>query len=211
MKTFRDLKLIESTDEQEELINRVEQSLRNGWIRARDKEAEFKSNDGMDYRIFICSETSSRPELALFFCPDQNGYLYVCNIVPKGRELGKDGYNDVLEEFLVNFVKPGVQDLDIQIVITPAERTIDTSMSPELAQLLKQFSAAANKSSGGTHPLDERRFFDFIIQTHLEGSLLDETDLKELLVDDGWSEDNAFELSCKYRFGIDLLKHYGER
>lgn len=211
MKIFRDLKLIGSANEQEELINRIEQNLRNGWLRARDKEAQFKSEVRRDYRIFVCSETSSRPEVVLFFHRDQNGFLYLGSIIPKGGELGKDDYNAVLEEFLTLFIEPVAQGLDIQIVTTPAERTIDTPISRELAQLLKYFSVIANKSLGGTHPLDEQRFFDFIIQAHLEESLLDETELDELLVDDGWPEHYAFELSCKYRFGRDLLNHYGQR
>lgn len=81
-------------------------------------------------------------------------------------------------------------------------------MSPEMSKLLKQFSDAANKSSGGTHPLDEQRFFDFIVQAHEEKALLDETELRKLLVDDGWSSRHAQELSSKYSFGRDLLNHY---
>lgn len=211
MRTFRDLKLIGSADEQEKIIDRVEQSLRDGWTRDRGKEAEFASSHKLKYKIFICSKSASRPAAGLFFVADQNGYLYVCNIVPQELgSLGVDKYNALLNEFQIKFVEPAVKDFDIQIVTTPAERTIDNSMSPEMAQLLKCFSGAANKSSGGTHPCDEGRFFDFIIQAHEENALLDESQLSGLLTDDSWSKDDAFELSCKYRFGRDLLKQYSE-
>ncbi len=209
MKVFRDLKFIGSDSEQEKLLDQIEQHLDNGWIRARDKEIEFNSRDRMEYKIFTCSQAGSRPAAALFFCPDKNGYFYACNIVPKDvGELEQDGYNAIMSEFQTQFLEPASKGLDVQIITTPAERNIDNFMSPEIAQLLKRFSDAANKSSGGTHPLDESRFFEFIVQAHQENSLLNEGELKSLLVDDGWSEEYAFELSCNYRFGRDLLKHH---
>lgn len=83
-------------------------------------------------------------------------------------------------------------------------------MSPEMSRLLKKFSAAANKSSGGTHPLDEKRLFDFIIQAHKENASLAEGDFTDLLIEDGWTSEQAENLSSKYRFSRDLLNHYSE-
>lgn len=212
MKAFRDLKLIGSASEQERLIDLIEQQFSNGWTRDREREAKLKTRSGYDYIIFTCSETVSRPAARLSFIADKNGYLCVCDIVPQNvRELGKDRYNAILEEFLTQFIEPAAKGLDIQIVTTYGERTIDNAMSPEMSQLLKRFSAAANKSSGGTHPLDERRFFDFIVQAHNERALLDETELSGLLVDDGWSSEHAQKLSSNYRFGRDLLNHYSNQ
>lgn len=212
MKTFRDLKLIGSVGEQEKLLECVERSLKDGWVRDREKEAEFEFSHKLKYKIFVCSKSGSRPAAALFFITDRNNYLYVCNIVPRElEELGIEKYNALLEEFQSKVIEPAAKDLDVQIITTLAERTIDNSMSPEMAQLLKSFSAAANKSSGGTHPCDEERFFNFIVKAHQEGSLLDESQLSGLLVDDGWTDEDTFELSCKYRFGRDLLKHHDKK
>ncbi|MEP0873373.1 hypothetical protein NDA01_26795 [Trichocoleus desertorum AS-A10] len=211
MKSFRELKLIGSDSEQRRLITLIEQRLSNGWTRERERENQLNSRTGYEYIIFVCSETASRRAAGLSFVADENGYLGVSNIVPRDvGELSKDQYNAILEEFLTQFVEPAAQGLDIEIRTTSSERTIDNSMSPEMAQLLKRFSAAANKSSGGTHPLDERRFLDFIVQAHREGALLDEAQMSGLLIEDGWSSEHAQELSSKYRFGRDLLSHYGE-
>ena len=81
-------------------------------------------------------------------------------------------------------------------------------MSPKLSITLKRFLECANMGDGGSHPLDEKRFFDFIIQAHHERSLLDESTLRGLLIDEGWSEHHADKLSSKYCFGKDLLKQY---
>ncbi|MBW4576270.1 MAG: hypothetical protein KME08_13415 [Aphanothece sp. CMT-3BRIN-NPC111] len=205
MKSFFELKLIGISSEQEKLIDRIEYNLCDGWTRAKDMEADFQANDKIDYRIFVCP----KPIAALFLTSDENKYLYVCNIVPKeSNELGVDIYNTILEDFLTKLVEPAASGLDIRIVTTTADRSIDNSMSPELAEKFKHFSNLANKSSGGTHPSDERRLFDLIIQAHVEKSLLDESSLRELLVDEGWSEEQAYKLSIKYNFGMNLLKYY---
>lgn len=78
-------------------------------------------------------------------------------------------------------------------------------MSSEISRLLQVFSDAANKSSGGTHPADERRFFDFIIQAHREKAFLPEHEVSESLVEDGFTHDQASRLSSNYVFGRDLL------
>jgi hypothetical protein len=209
VKVFRELKLIGSASEQERLIGLIERQLTNGWTRDRGEEAKVKPRSGYDYIIFTCSEIMSRPAALLLFIADENDYLYVCNIVSKdGKALGEDRSNAILEEFLTQFIEPAAKGLDIEIFTNSDELTIDNAMSPEMSQLLRQFSGAANKSSGGTHPLDERRFFDFIVQAHNEKALLYETALSGLLVDDGWSSIHAQALSSKYIFGRELLNHY---
>ncbi|MFN6385865.1 MAG: hypothetical protein ACK400_17490 [Pseudanabaena sp.] len=211
MKVFRNLKLIGAASQQTRLIDLIEQQLSNGWVRDRKREAELKSQHGYDYTIFTCSKTASRPAAELSLITDKNGYLYVSNIVPKELgETSEDQYNAILEEFLNQFVEYAANELDIQIITTPDERSIDNAMSPEMSQLLKQFSAA-NKTSGGTHPLDKRRFLNFIVQAHNERSLLDEIELIELLLDEGWSNSHAQNLSSKYSFGRDLLKCYSNQ
>jgi hypothetical protein len=81
-------------------------------------------------------------------------------------------------------------------------------MTPEMSRLLKQFSDAANKSSSGTHSADEKRYYKFIIQSCKENEPLDELELRELLVNDGWTPEQAQSLSSKYSFGRDLLNYY---
>ena len=212
MKVFRNLKLIGAASQQTKLIDLIEQQLSNGWVRDREREVELKSQYRYDYTIFTCSKTASRPAAELSLITDENGYLYVSNIVPKELgETSEDQYNAILEEFLNRFVEHAAKELDIQIITPPDERSIDNAMSPEMSQLLKQFSAAANKTSGGTHPLDERRFLNFIVQAHNERSLLDEIELIELLLDEGWSNSYAQNLSSKYSFGRDILKCYSNQ
>ncbi|WP_283756401.1 hypothetical protein [Roseofilum casamattae] len=205
--------MIGSSQEQKNAIALIERNLKDGWSTepemATQTTSRFLPRGGKKYIVFSCSANTSRRAATLWLIPDENDYLYVCNIVPsKGGHLSEDEYNVILEEFLTKFVEPAALELNIQVITTPSERTIDNAMSPEMSELLKRFSDGANKSSGGTHPYDERRFFNFIIQAHQEKSLLDETKLCGLLMEDDWSEEDARELSSKYCFSRDLLNHY---
>lgn len=209
MQQFRDLKLIGNPNELSKLVEKIETSLCDGWIRAKDKEAILKNGYNSDQFVFLTPEDNSIPYASLHIDSDENGYLYICNIVPAEKsQLGKKNYNLILEKFLAKFVEPAVKDLDIRIVTTSAEKNINNSMSPELSEKLKRFSVCANKSTGCGHPCDQERFMDFIIQAHREGSLLDDSTLRGLLIDEGWSEYFADDLSSKYCFNRDVLKQY---
>lgn len=209
MKAHCELKLIGSPIEQEKLIQGIEKRLNNGWTRCKEMEAEARSSQKMEFKIFVCSQTDSRPAAALHFALDNNNDLWVCNIMSTKQErLSMDNCNSILEEFQTSFVEPAAKGLDIKVITTPAERNIDNLMSAEMAQRLRQFSATANKSTGGNHPLDEAIFFNFIIQAHQENAMLNESDLNGLLIEDGWSRNHADNLSRKYRFGRELLKQY---
>lgn len=211
MKDFSDLRLIGNSSELEKLIELIEQNLCDGWTRGKDNEIKLQNCSKVDYQIFTCSRTNLRRSAALFLTFDNNKYLYVCNIVPNEKgtsDLGIDGYNSILREFQTKFIEPIAKDLEIRVIVTPPELNIDNVMSSQLVANFRQFSDAANKASGGTHPNDEKRFFDFVIQAHTEKSLLDESTLRKLLIDEEWSEDHAYNLSIKYDFGRDLLKHY---
>ena len=213
MKDYPDVKIIANISEQKELIEKLEKNFKSsGWGRNLEKEKEYilKYPDIGDCFIFTCSNTESRPAAELSFHRDENGYLFVSNIVPEDTEyMDTNTYEFILEEFLTKFLEPTAQSLNIEIIVVPSERNIDSSsMSPEMAQLLKKFLSMANIADGGTHLCDEERLFDFIIQAHNEKSLLEEQVLKGLLIDNNWPEMQAQKIVSKYLFGKDLLNYY---
>lgn len=209
MQQFRDLKLIGSSSELEKFIERIETSLCEGWTKVENKKNTNVVTHRFTQFSFVSPQTHTRLQGRLSLAFDENGCLYVCNIVPlEYGQLEIKDYNSILEEFLTKFVEPTAQDLDIRVVTTTAEKNIDNAMSPELSIKLKRFSECANQSTGGSHPLDEKRFFDFVIQAHQENSLLDESTFRELLIDEEWSEDHADKLASKYCLGRELLKQY---
>ena len=211
MLTLRDLKLIVNSDKLKLVVTGIEELLNNGWIRDKQKETDWLSHAGIEFYCFTCSQTNERRACNLFLSTGEDGYLHVTTIMPgDGSSLSYSEYNHVLEEFHQLFLMPVGQKLDIRIVFPEAERSINNSMSPELATLLHTFSNAANKSSGASHPLDEKRWYAFLVAAHQEKSLLDVPTLRQLLEEDGWGEEEALELSTNYESARSLLRYYEE-
>lgn len=208
MKEFRDLKLFGSLEKLKLAIKGIEKILDNDWYREKEK-VNYQLGINPMY-CFICSETNKRRACGLYLAESKDGYLYVSNIVPrKVGELSHDEYNYVLEEFHQRFVMPVSQELDIRVIFNGAERSVDNSMSSELASLLRTFSACANKSTGASHPLDKKRWYAFLTTAHKEKSLLDAFTLRRLLIEEeDWFEDIASELANEYEEGRSLLAYY---
>ena len=67
-----------------------------------------------------------------------------------------------------------------------------------------QFINAANEQI--LHPLDWRRFYHFIHAAHQGRTKLSADELKKLLLEAGFSDENADELASIYHHGRGLLK-----
>jgi len=138
----------------------------------------------------------------LYVCPHSGEHdAYVSNIVPTtSSSIPSEEYVRILNDF---------RDLALGIFDAPAIlSTTDPSHFGAAFPSLQLFSGAANKSSGGTHPLDEARFLDFIAVSHRENIEISDGNLTDWLIEDGWPEDAAHDLADKYRFGKDLLERY---
>jgi len=210
VKVLRDLKLGVPSVQVEDLIARLEARLDDGW--SRDREAE-PSPERQPYDIrffyFVCNKKAEREPALLSLVQDRDGSIYVSNIVPKDKQhLSWNEYNYILEEFHDRFVKPVAEELHLKVVFTADEQTIEDWVSKESAEKLRYFSRAANKSTGSSHPLDEQRWFDFIVSVAQKNDHLDAPRLRQWLIENGWTEDIAHELSSDYEKGIALLKYY---
>src|SRR3546814_11423754 len=81
----------------------------------------------------------------------------------------------------------------------------------ESAAALRRFSAAANKATGASHPLDQRRWFDFIISAHRSGKDIGTDRLARWLHEvEGWDEDSAHRLAGEYERCQELLDREAE-
>ena len=99
-----------------------------------------------------------------------------------------------------------------RIDATEACQNLEDWTSAEAAQKLRVFSAAANKSTGVSHPMDQRRWFDFVIAVHESRKTIG-TDLliRWLHEIEGWDEESAHELAGQYETALSLLQRYDER
>ncbi len=132
------------------------------------------------------------------------------NIVPlEPGNLTYAQYNSVLDDFIKRIAGPIVEKPGFEISATEAEQTLEDWISADAALKLRRFPGAANKSTGASHPSDERRWFDFIVSVHRSGDRLYADQLARWLCEaDGWSEDTAHRLAGDYEGSLALLKYY---
>ena len=99
-----------------------------------------------------------------------------------------------------------VEEIGLKASLSPDEENIENWISEESVKKLKKFSVAANKSTGSAHPLDRKRWFDFLITVHHEHNKLDVSQLSRWLIEcEHWPEDIAHELAMEYEFAMGLL------
>jgi hypothetical protein len=217
MKVFQDLSIGPLTAGQERrLVERLESRLDEGWHRDKQREEELgrSSPSGTYWYCFVCSKNQDRQHAGLFLAPKEKTdphLLYVANIVPADiSELDYDQYNQILCEFHTRFLAPAAGDLGVTVKLSAPNVAIDQALSPEAFRLLKSFSHLANKSTGSSHPLDRKRWFDFLIFLHRAGESPDESLIERWLVEEEhWSEDKATQLIIEYEFARGLLDQYG--
>jgi len=143
----------------------------------------------------------------------RDGGYYVPNIVPIGGErLSVAQYNAILADFIERIVSPVASRFDYQIDTTEARQGLEDWTSPAAAQRLRIFSAAANKSTGASHPMDQRRWFDFVIAVHESGKAIGTDRLIRWLHEiEGWDEEGAHKLAAQYETALGLIQRYEER
>ena len=210
MKVFRDLKITVPRSRIDEFISGIESRLTNGW--ERDKDEEDGSPMPPEYRFFYfrCSEIGERESALLALVQRDEETLYVANIIPeKSGKLTRYQYNSILTEFYEEFVAPTAKDLEISVRITDDQQTIRDWIALESAEKLERFSKLANKSTGSAHPLDQKRWFDFLVSVVRNDDKFNPDELERWFIEEeGWPQDAAQELAIEYEQGIALLKYY---
>lgn len=161
--------------------------------------------------IFQRSSTDRVPAARLVLWPQDGGY-YVPNITPvEVRQLTISEYNAVLADFAEAIAKPIARRFGFVVSMTSTNQDLEDWLTPESAAALRRFSSLANKSTGASHPLDERRWFDFIIAVHRSGQSIGSDYLTRWLREvEGWDERSAHKLASEFERGIALLKRNAE-
>jgi hypothetical protein len=148
----------------------------------------------------------------LILLHDGAGKVYVSNIIPRQKNsLTEAEYNEILAAFDRDILTPAVGrwGRDYRRKETKGQVSVDDVFPEPLARLLKVFSSLANKSI--LHPLDDKRWREFLIATHRSGTQVHTETLRTLLVEElGWPEEQATKLAGEYYNGLELLEAYDE-
>jgi mRNA-degrading endonuclease toxin of MazEF toxin-antitoxin module len=206
-KVYKDLNIKGTTDQisilKNKIIEQIEQS--DEW----DVDCDNNFNN---FLVILKNQTTS-PSGTIFISVDDRE-LKLTNIIPIDKSrLTYDEYNSIVDEFYNNYIKNIIEKtgLSVQIYISPSQLSIEDIVESTVVSKLKIFSMAANKSTGSAHPLDKRRWFDFIIESFRRDEIIPNDYLYRWLVEiEGWEDEKATDLVIDYENSIELLKYYKE-
>jgi hypothetical protein len=206
MKVYQDLVFRGDPERLVDLISEIERRLSGGWERRFDLEKQVGRRALGPMYCFSCAATSTRPDAQLWIVTPSGGALRVSNVLSDSvPSLTYDQYNSILMEFYGEFADPAARRLGIAVELGRPEMYLETWLSTRAVELLRNFSALANKSI--LHPYDRRRWNEFLALAHRERTTLDPTVLKRWLIEEEkWSEYLAFELTTEYERARDLLE-----
>jgi hypothetical protein len=211
MKTFRDLYIHLNGFDIDALSKELESHSIAPWIRRRDKEEELGDVDKRP----ICFEAQKGSDVspaALFIFIKENETLWVSNIIPtEESELTYDRYNFTLEHFYENIVLPAIKGTSITAELTSDQISIGSVAGEEVEKAFVRFSNLANKSTGSSHPLDRKRWLEFLVLAHEAKSNLHSDMIIRSLVELGWPEEKAIELGIQFEFAEHILSYIEER
>lgn len=183
------------------------------WRHVPDREADLRqvANDA-DVIAFERDEADGVDAVGLVLWERDEGYEVV-NIVPQRTgELGEARYNRALEDFLMKIARPAADRAKFEVETTAPHQGLEDWISGEAAEALRRFSAGANKSTGSSHPMDRRRWYEFLLAAHPNPGKLDGSRLMQWLVQaENWPEDEAHDLVVQYEFGLGLLDAADQR
>lgn len=210
---YRDLALRGPADQRPALRQALIAAAQGPWRVDLERSEEVARNavTSDDVVLFRREASEKLPAAGLTLWGNDEGY-YVPNIVP--LEVGSltfRQYNAVLADFIERIAAPVASRFAFTIDATEPRQTLDDWVSDDAAMKLRRFSAAANKSTGANHPMDERRWFDFLIAVHRARDKLGADRLARWLHEvEGWDEDTAHRLAGDYENGLALLAHYDQ-
>ncbi len=208
MKTYQDLVVRGNQQMLDRFIAVMEEYLTGGWTRNYRREAELSKVALGKMYCFTCTAQGTRPASDLWLATRSDGSLYVSNILAKEfSSLTYDQYNAILSDFYNTCVGISAQDTGVTVELSNPNPNLEDFLSANTADLLRSFSVGANKTI--LHPLDRKRWNEFLVSAFHEGAALDTSMLERWLIEEEkWPEDEAHRLTVEYEHARDLLQVY---
>jgi len=202
LEEFQDFEITGPPDAMARLRETIAAQLAPPWSEVPE-ERRRKVDEGMEFLAYDRAGDDLAPDAGVFLMRFGNAFR-VTNIVPaKNGSLGIVLYNRILEDFVDRVAKPVSERLGLTMDLSSPDISMEDSLGDEPARRLKLFSAAANMSSGSSHPLDRARWYDFILSS--SDRRIDSGILGRWLQTLGWDEDSAHRLVSEFEFGHGLI------
>jgi hypothetical protein len=155
---------------------------------------------------------TSYPEVLIGFTSEAADTWEVHNVVPtQVGEISVEQYNRALLDFYDAHIRPHEGTPGLTAAPPRGEHDLSEYMGEEGVRLLEWFSGAANMSTGSSHPMDFRRWLDFVVYCHMKKVSVPGDLFVSALVDDmEWPDDTASELFGQYETFREVLERYDE-
>ena len=200
---------------QRTLVELVERS--DEWKIRKDFQDAFTKRGLLKDRTVICIETpilryKGKELQGVIWIYDYGTMINTFNIIPSNsNKLSKEEYNFLLNEFVKVFINKTAADYKAEVLMTKPIMELKDYVDQDVYDALVIFSEMANKSTGHSHPMDEKRWCDFILVSASKERRLSVDYLEGWLMDHGWSSDMSNELGLDYEYGLTLLDYEHHR
>jgi len=199
MKVFQELTILTQGDPN--AVERIEAALPVTW--RRDKDREDQSNHSPSTQIYAFIQRTALFDNAFLVLRNDDLGLAVSNIVPLHRsEFSIDEYNAVLMDFVAI-----LKSTQYEIRLGKSEVELTDLIGPDLAYKLRAFSSLANKSTGHSHPSDEKRWLDWMFSMVRDHQTIEFEALVFFLRQQGWGEESAYQLALDYSYGSRAMEY----
>ena len=206
MKKFRDLEIFLNGVDRDEAFQAITDACGEHWKRSYDKEADTARFTPGTVYAFEHVEGDSLEHAGLVIMEKESNTWYVPNIVPLGKGRFSYGeYNNLAKDFAENILKTASLSVPFKYELSKETISDVEILGERPAKLLKTFSATANKSTGSSHPSDQKRWFAFLYS--VEGMEVYAEDVEKILLEQGWSEKYALKLAIQFEFSQALLAY----
>jgi len=213
IEVFQDVAIRGPITERPQLRDALISAATGPWRADIERSAEMARNavTSEDVILFRREASEDYPAAGLTLWGTGDGY-YVSNITPsKIGQLTYAQYNAILADFAERVATPILDRFNFTITRTEPRQSVDDWLSPDAALKLKNFSGAANKSTGASHPSDQRRWFGFLVAAHRAGNELSADRLARWLHEvEGWDEESAHDLAGDFEKSLSLLTFYDD-
>jgi hypothetical protein len=194
------------------ILAAITASLSDGWERHEQGDRDFReiASDDAASHYFYCDKRNGRWAATVILSKTEEGKYYLSHVLPQEdspNPFEVDQFNAIADEFHDRFLLPLEKSGRIFILNFEGEIDLEVDLGTFVFGKLKTFSAAANKSSGSSHPCDRQRWLDFMIALDQSEAEVSAPIVKQWLIEKGgWSESAAQELCLEFELGMELLK-----
>lgn len=208
MKQMQKLTIYLKTMDYDSFYQELTKQSVNGWQHNAEREQQLSETD-MKW-IFYTVDIKNFPKASVCLCTNNDKTINLPNIVPlEISQLSVDEYNAILNNFVEYILKPIQFNENFTFELSKNELLLSDVLDDNAVNKFQSFSRLANKSTGFSHPGDEKRWFDFVLSSFNKNLNLDL--LVDSLINDGWSADKSERLARDYEYASSLLKYQQEQ